>query len=399
MMRVAAIFMVAGIASGLALAEDDVVPPPEDPLPTVAPKSDYRWGGVIVPLVNYNTTDGLGFGVGGEFYDRRRGQDSGYRNRLTPSVFWTTSGNYGSVILQYERSGRHLLFARATYLQWRNIPYVGVGGRQVSVDRPEEESTGNTVQGPTLLLTGMYGVKNTPVMLWAQLYGRYAYSEAKPGGILDQSDAFGRGKALYTDVSLGLAVRETDRWPLPNRGVSSEVSVRLGGTFSEQNFEFLSGTHVEVAGWWPVVGQWLVIGGRSVFDRTWGQRPFWDKEWLGGLRRDEVAYEQMLTGYGRSHVRGDGLVATLIEIRPYFGKTRHDFFDIGFYASLFAETAHLIDGSDPGPHMPTLGVAPELLWQGATQLRPFVAFGLFSDTVGGPRDWRPQVGISLLGPL
>lgn len=359
----------------------------------------HKWGGIALPLVNYNSTDLLGFGLGAEVYDRKIGSAGGYRNRFSIATFWTTSGNYGSNFLQYERRGDVLILARLTHRLWRNMIYVGSGGDDVSVQWDPDISLGNYVEGPQLFGSAMVPIANSPVYLWGQGYLRYTWVEAQEGGILDQRQAFGIDGGLYFDVSAGILINEIDRWPLPRRGVRLEASGRVGGTAAEGGFRPIGGVNVELTGWVPLAGQWLVLGSRALFDKTWGQRPFWEQENLGGQFRDELGYEQPLTGYARSRTRGDGAIAWLTELRPYFGKTRHPTADIGFYLSLFAEAGWLFDGDRLGPFMPTVGFAPEILWQGSVPLRPFVAFGWMSDEPGGVRRPTPQVGITLLSPL
>lgn len=401
-------WLAAWLAAGPALAQD--APEDEEPAADVADAKsenpEYGWGGIGLPLVNYNSTDGLGFGAGAEVYTRKKGDDFGYRDKLSLSTFWTTSGNYSSNYAQYERRDeRYFLVARATYRIWKRMIYVGQGGSDVAVVYPDERrygpdgEDGNRVEGPSALVTAIFEIPRTPVYVWGQVYLRYTGVSAARGTILADDRPWGVNDGFYADVSAGVFVQETDRWPMPNRGVRFETSVRAGGSWSENRFEPLVGVHNELIGWVPVAGQWFVIGGRTLIDKTFGERPFYEQEWNGGILRDENAYEQMLTGYARSRTRGDGVVAAMIELRPKFGQTRHPVVDMAFYASVFAEAAWLFEKNDAGPFMPSVGVAPELLWQGAVQLRPFISWGWLSDTPGGTRTPRPQVGISLLGPL
>ncbi len=367
--------------------------------PAGKPPSKFVWGGIAVPLVNYNTTDGLGFGAGFQIFDRKRGLEHGYQDLLTFDTFWTTRGTYTSNFLQYERRGKQMIVARIAYRMWSDMLYVGHGGAQVSVRDDPKESAGNFVAGPSLLANAILPIPNTPVQVWAQAYVRQTTVRAKVGGLLDKEQPYGVHGGWNFDFSAGVAIQETDRWPMAQRGVRFEASVRGGATAVDGKLSPIVGTNVELMGWWPVAGEWLVIGGRTLFDKTWGERPFFEGEWLGGQYRDESAYEQMLTGYGRSRPRGDGVFATMFEIRPKLGHVSHPFWDLGFYLSLFAETGFLFDGDKPGPQMPSVGVAPDLLWQGAIELRPFLSWGWMSDTLGGQRTPDMQVGISLLGPL
>jgi hypothetical protein len=371
---------------------------PETEAPTGKKERSYMVGGLGLPLVNFNTTDGLGFGVGAEIYTRPKDQPFGYRYKFTVSTFWTTSGNYTSNYFQVEHRGEQFWMTRLIYRGWRNMIYVGQGGDDVSRVRDPDEALGNAVFGPILLANVVRRVANTPISVFGQGYARYAGARAAEGGILEADAPFGLNGGFYFDVGAGMWIQEVDRWPLPNRGYDVQVSVRGGGTATEGAFRPLIGTNIEVKGWVPLVGKWLVLGGRSIFDKTWGPRPWWDLENLGGIDRDEVAYEQMLTGYGRSRSRGDGVFATNVELRTLFGRAQTGYFDMAFGLSVYGETAFLFTGNDPGPHMPSVGVAPELLWQGATILRPFIAWG-WTREGDGDRMPRSQVGISLLSPL
>jgi hypothetical protein len=399
------------LAVGLALAapEPEVIPadaapagahgndPGASPDAADPPPPRWRWGGIAIPTLKYNSTDGLGLGAGLELYERRADGAQGYRYRLSLSTFWTTSGNYASNWVQLEHRGRVWWLTRFTWSLWRNMVYVGAGGDDVSV-RNGEEAFGNTVNGPSLLGTLVIPVTGTPLQVWLQGYARYAAIEARPGGPLDVRRPYGVDGGFTFDVSAGLALNELDQWPVPHKGVRGEASFRLGGSFSP-DFHPITGLNFELAAYWPLVGRHLVLGARTLFDRTWGDRPFFEQELLGGQWRDELAYEQMLTGYARSRTRGDGVFATMVELRPYFGSTGHRVFDIGFYLSAYAETAFLLRGSDPGPHMPSVGVAPLLVWQGTVELRPFLAWGWMADRPRGPRTPELQIGVSLLSPL
>jgi hypothetical protein len=67
---------------------------------------------------------------------------------------------------------------------------------------------------------------------------------------------------------------------------------------------------------------------------------------------------------------GDGVLAAMVELRPKLGETHHPVADLAFYVSTFAEVGWLFRGNDPGPPLPSVGVAPYVLWQGAAELRP-----------------------------
>lgn len=375
-------------------AEAEATAPEDEP----RERSEYKWGGIGLPLVNYNNIDGLGFGVGAEVFDRRRDQDTGYRYKVSVATFWTTSGNFGSNFLQVERRGKHRMIARLVYRTWRNMLYTGSGGADIALNR-DDIAGDNRIHGPSALINIIRSVPNSPVFVWFQGYTRYVIVNAAPGGILDTDRPFGFDGGFYFDTSAGIFIDEIDRWPLPYKGVQFELDARVGGTAVSGGFEPLFGVHAELIGYYPVVGKWLTIGMRSVFDKTFGERPWYEQEYIGGQLRDESGYEQTVTGYARYRPRGDGISATMIDVRQLLGRTRHPTADMAFYVSGFAEMAWVFRKNDPGPPLPSVGFAPTFLWQQAVVLRPFISWGWIAETQGGVRLPTSQVGISLLGPL
>jgi len=336
--------------------------------------------------------------VGGEIYDRERGKEHGYRYLMSLSTFWSISGDYSSNYFQIDRQGRHRWVARFTYKLWRNLVYNGIGGADVSTRDDPVKSYGSLLHGPTLLVNVVRSVRNTPLKAWGQSYSRYATVQAEPGSFLDEDQPYGVNGGFYFDFSAGLFMQETDRWPVPNKGFKGELDVRGGGTAADGGFEPIVGVHAEAIGWVPLIGERLVLAGRTLIDKTWGEKPFFEGEYQGGLLRDENGYEQSLTGYARTRGRGDGISATLIELRAKLGDLPGRP-AVGVYLSGYGEMAWLFEGNNPGPIMPTVGLAPTLLWQGAIQLRPFLSWGWFSDVQGGPRTPEAQFGISLFSPL
>ncbi|MCB9683283.1 MAG: hypothetical protein H6733_17590 [Alphaproteobacteria bacterium] len=338
-------------------------------------------------------------GLGGEIFDRVRGDDFGYRNKLRISTYWAVSGRFSSHMLQYDRRTRHEYFVRLLYRFWSDMIYVGSGGQAVATNQDPALSLGNRVAGPSLTVGGTFRLPDSPARIFAQLYGRFVQVDPAAGGILAIERPVGVNGGFYADASVGAALEEIDRWPLPNKGVRAEASVRGGFTATENRLLPIVGVNAELTAWFPLAGAWLVIGGRALFDKTWGERPFFEQEWLGGQARDELAYEQMLLGYGRTRTRGDGVIANAIELRAFTVRSRHPFWDVGLYFSAFAESAFVFDKGRAGPHLPTVGVGPVLLWQGAVTLRPWIGWGWLRDGTGEPRHPQSQVGLALSGPL
>jgi hypothetical protein len=355
--------------------------------------------GYLVPLFGANSTDGFGVGLGGDLFERPRSQDYGYRFKLEASTWLTTSLAYVSEYGQVEwRLGDTELLFRIDWQIWQNLPYAGVGGRDVSNEWGDAE-LGNYTAGPY----AMIAYARTVAPRWkgyAQLYAHPVEVEPGPGSLLAARDPLGAHGSAYGDVTLGATLDTTDRWPLPIRGLRGELDGRAGGSVVGARAYPLAGAHGEIIGWVPVLSDdWLVVGGRLVVERSTGERPIQEEGVTGGRWRDELGFEQVLSGYGRIRTRGDGLVAGEVEVRPHFFAAHGKGWTLDGYGSLFAEQAWLFDDADPGPPMPSLGFGPELLWQKASQIRPFVSYGWRSEELGGPRRPVPQFGLSVMDPL
>lgn len=352
----------------------------------------------MLPVAGANTVDGLGVGLGGEVFARRASQDFGYDVKLTGLLWVTTRLDYTSDWLRLEVVGDPLtVYGQVAYRGWKNLRYAGVGGADVLLDHGPVEA-GNTLAGPSAFV-GLSTPVGRGLSVYGQLYGRVVRVDPGEGSLLEADQPLGSSGGGYSDLTVGLYLDRVDRWPLPTRGLRGEIDLRGGATLSPGAQEALAGVHGEIIGWQPVLGEHLVLGGRLLAARTVGERPFFEQSATGGKWRDELGSEQAFSGYGRTRTRGDGAVAGMVELRPFFGRTNHSFWDIGLYASLFAELGYLFEGSDPGPPMPTVGLAPELLWQSAIQLRPFIAWGWRAEAPGDARQPGMQFGVSFLDPL
>lgn len=397
--------------SGVSLAS----PPPSDATEAqaaeeaVAPEppagSGREWFPFLLPAVAFNTTDGLGVGLGGEVYARPAAWDYGYRWKVSGGLWGTLGLRYQSHYLKFDvREDRASYVGVVGYRRWTDFLYAGQGGHDVHLDHGAAED-GNLAVGPYAFV-GF--ARHQPGRSWSpyvQVYARRVHIEPSAGGVLDGDLPAGAFGGLYVDTTLGVEVLDTDRWPIPTRGWRADLAGAVGLSAPRPINGFPLGPrpvgdlHLDVTRWVPVYGPRLVVAGRILADHALGERPFFEKEVMGGRWRDEVGSDQALAGYGRTRTRGDGLLTLMIEVRPYVGTLRRGWFDLAAYASLFVEDGFLFEGIRPGPHLPTVGAGPLLVWQSALQFRPFVAWGWRSDDADDPRRPVPQFGISFQDPL
>lgn len=362
------------------------------------PKEKLVWGGIAVPLFNFNAQDGLGFGAGGEVYARPKSWTEGYRIKLTLQLFATLGFRYTSNHFWFDINlGKVQFLGRVGYRGWRNSLYAGVGGEDVANDWGPREGR-NGLQSPVGYVGVFVPVVGQKVKVYGQVYAHGLWSRPNPRGLLDERAPFGAEGGFYGDVTGGLEWNTVDRWPMPKKGLRGEVDLRVGLGRDRYRVEPLVGAHAEAFGWWTFWDR-LTFGGRMVVEKSAGERPFFEQDSTGGRWRDELGMEQTFTGYGRWRTRGDGLVAAMVEVRPELYHARHKVFDTSFHLSAFGELGWLFKGGDIGPVLPTIGGGPEILFRGAIQARPFIAVGWQTDVPGGPRHPSLQYGISFLDPL
>lgn len=362
-----------------------------------------KYGGIAIPLVAANSTDGLGLGFGGEFFRRPADGSDGFVWKLQVSNYLTTSLNYQSYFIGLEtRAGKWQWLIAANHRVWKNMLYAGAGGPdviQLHDSGPVED--GNRLVGPYFLVSVRRPFAfDDHLAVFAQSWTRIHTVDPGEGSLLAERAPVGSQGGVYSDFTMGLEYEKTDRWPLPYEGVRGEVDLRAGlGSFrGEEGLVPLVGAHLDVAGYAPAVPGRLVIGGRLLLARS-SPKPFFEQDFTAGRRRDELGYEQPFTGYGRTRTRGDGAIAALVEVRPKIAETNHDFFDIELHLSAFVEEGFLLGPEGLGPHMPSMGGGPVLLWQGGTVLRPFASWGWRADAPDAARYPVMQFGVSLTDPL
>jgi len=373
-----------------AAPEGDVPAATEAPIPRM-------WRVLVIPFPAGNSADGLGFGIAADVWRRPRAWTYGYDLKIRPYAWTTINGNRQSVSVQVERRGVWDLAARLGFRRQANLRYAGIGGGDVVFPWGDVE-IGNEALGLFAFATVSRQLTASPWFLYLQAYGRWM--EVTPGesALLAQREPLAVEGGTYFDLSAGLFLDHTDRWPVPTEGYTGEVDLRVGTTIADGTVSPLVGLHGEAISWWSLGSPRWVVGARVLFEHSVGERPFFEQDVTGGRLRDDLGSDQALSGYGPGRARGDGVVAAMVEFRPELVSFAKD--NVKILLSLYAEEAFLFQGWDPGPHLPSVGIAPEgVFWRGA-QLRPFIAWGWRREEHADDRRVAlPQIGISFVDPL
>ncbi len=161
-------------------------PPPDtsSPAEDAAAEEDAaqpkrKWGGIVIPLAGANSTDGLGFGAGGEVFRYPADPDSTatYDLKLTVSTYFAVSGRYQSHFFQMETRHRHDWLVQVGLAHWTNLIYAGVGGADVVRFDPGAEG-GNTMLAPYGMVAWSVPVNDWSV--YVQGLGRYGKIDPRP---------------------------------------------------------------------------------------------------------------------------------------------------------------------------------------------------------------------------
>jgi len=357
------------------------------------------WSGMALAYPSGNSTEGLGFGLGAQLYSRPRSLDTGFKTSITASLYANARFDYTYNYIRFENNGAVNWQAMIAYYGWKNLPYTGVGGQATLLDRGDREF-GNLMVSPVLYLSGSRKLaEGQPWAMYAQAYLRYTYAVPGEGSLLEETQPLGIDKSIYGDIALGVTLNTTNHWPLPDTGWSAELGTRFGLTFSQRQMYPLVSIQTQLIRWQPLWKHHIVVGVRIAAEKSFGERPFFEQDRIGLQWRDTLGEDQLFLGYGKNRSRGDGLFATCVELRAQFGHHHHKFWDLTAYLSVFAEEGFLFDKETPGPHLPTVGVGPVILFQHAIVLRPFLAWGWRADNPNDPRKPVPMFGFSLLDPL
>ena len=370
--------------------------------PAVAPipsddDESLKWSGVVIGYPSGSSIDGLGLGIGGQVFSRPKNQSQGFKHSLILSLYANLRFDYTHNFLRFQSTGRTSWLGQIGYSGWRNLVYTGNGGQGTLLNRPDREA-GNTLATPfaSVAINRRLGTKGWSFIGQHSL--RYVYSVAA-------GKSFGRGfapwlrqKYLRRPFCRRIVRQHRPMAPTPQR--LDCRSQYTWGCHRVRGHCPPDGLHsVSRVRWQPLWSSRLILGLRLYGERAFGDRPFYEKDRSGLAWRDVYGEEQLLVGYGKNRPRGDGTVAAALELRAEVAHHPGKFWDIEAYVSVFVEEAWLWDDNTPGPHLPTVGVAPFILFQQAIILRPYLAWGWRADSMTDPRTPRPQFGLVLTDAL
>ena len=333
------------------------------------------WSFTPLPIGDYSSDHGVGYGGYLQVVRRAEPEAEAYQLRLGLQLFWST-GRYRNHWLKADApsigGGPWSVEGEAGWEAWEFAPYFGRGnGVVLEVEAPELRYAYDIDGGYGILslrrdLVGAWDVFATGVYrrAWVRPYADSLLDEEAPFGV-DGGHAGRLGLGLIHDTRVGS--------PDPRSGHATELSVRLG-----------RGLGVHTLGLTAVdrrflsLSDGLVLATQALVDLRLGEEPFFISHVAGGSRWLALGGPDLLRGYPEGRFRGDGAVVAAAELRWtcwVLGLRGHS---LALVPSPFVEIGRVVryGEGDPWTHLqPDVGLGQRFVWDEELVVRWDMAVG------------------------
>ncbi|MFZ9886290.1 MAG: hypothetical protein ACO3JL_02205 [Myxococcota bacterium] len=382
-------------SAGAAHASEDneLGPPPTNPLDVA-----------LLPLLNFTTDRGLGFGGFGAGYWRGGGDEkTPYAAMLALQLWFTTGGyQYHKLMLDLPRVGGSdvRLDLLGGYEAWEGAWYFGSGAQ--SPRRADGQTDGNYHRSR---VDGALAVSNVRVPVAGQVVAfggvtvRHVVVSAYSGSLLATEKPMGIDGGLLSQASVGALIDTRDQEPSPQRGLFSELSIRGAARRWVSDFGYL-GLNFTHRQWLSLLPRGeLVWALRGVIDLSTEGRPFFQKHILGGSQYVELGGNSSLRGLLVGRYRGDVVFLGTSELRWRVIDAVLYGTPLSLTLNGFFEAARVSDWGDIAsgqPFHPTLGLGPRLTWNRLFVVRADFGAGIDQVVRNGVTQRETTTGLYIL---
>ena len=343
--------MDLGVLAGLAMACLAVAPSADAPEPAPEPKTG--WDAAGIPLVNFTTDRGMGYGLyAAVFHHGAKGAGPRpYQTSVGGQFYQTTEGYaYHKLLVDmFDAFGTDMrLDVRAGYESWDSAWYFGQGNQTPRLEL--DETPDNFYESEVKSFWWITNVRvplSGPFDLFAGVTLRSAEVGVFPGSRLDLERPTGHEGGRYHLATAGTIYDTRDAEPTPSRGVFSEVSLRAAHSWlgSEWGLWGANATHRQ---WWSfdAEGDWVLALRLGLDGRFGGEAPFFHQHVLGGSQWVELGGNMALRGLPFGRIRGPLSAYGQVELR--WSAARFLWGDRTFRLMLltFADTARVFSSGD-----------------------------------------------------
>ena len=295
--------------------------------------SENRWGGALVPLVNFTTDRGLGYGGFVSVFKKSNRHcventncniQKGTRYDASLSAqFYQTNKNYyyHKLIVDLPRLPKQYRLQLMLGLEnWDRTPYFGLGNHTVVDQRrlqrngAKEYSYGvNNVRLITTLLKPLSG----SFLLSLGLTIRQTEIELYPESMLARDQPTGINGGHLNLARFGIMYDTRDREPDTHQGVLYELETRLSHRLIASDFNS-SGVNLTGRWWYTLSLIDLTLASRIGIDIQNGNPPFFQLPIMGGSQWAEIGGNSLLRGYQFGRFRGLNTIYLTEEMRWRF---------------------------------------------------------------------------------
>lgn len=358
----------------------------------------------LLPLLNFTTDRGFGFGGFGAGYWREGGDEKTPYSAMLALQLWFTTGGYQYHKLMLDLphvAGSDLrLDLFGGYEAWDGAWYFGSGARRprrIAADL-DENYYRSGIDG-SLLVSNVRVPLGGQAVAFGGITFRYATVTAYSGSLLATEKPIGSDGGFLGQAGVGVLLDTRDQEPSPNRGIFSELSLRGAAQGWLSDFGYL-GVNVTHRQWFPLMpGGRLVWALRGAIDLSTEGRPFFQKHILGGSQFVELGGNSSLRGLLVGRYRGDVVVLGTSELRWKMLEARVYSAELALTLNGFLEAARVSDWGDlseGSPFYPTLGIGPRLTLNRLFVLRADFGVGVDEVTMEGIQQREATTGLYIL---
>ncbi|MEC8192984.1 MAG: BamA/TamA family outer membrane protein [Myxococcota bacterium] len=365
----------------------------------------------IVPLVNFTTDRGLGYGgYGAVFYMGPDGPgDAPYRMQLGTQWYRTTGGYQDhKLVLDLPTLADGLVRAELHlgWERWDDAHYFGQGNRLPRL-RPSETPH-------RFYAFGIDSVRSAATVQvnvggnWSIAVGhlaRTATIAVYPGSLLDGERPVGLEGGLLSQGSVGVVHDSRDHEAAPTSGGWSEISLRVAGTALGSRWAMWGGNLTDRR-YWSLGSPRVVLASRQAVDVQRGDVPFFHQIVMGGSRWVDIGGPLAMRGLPIGRYRGEWTIYADAELRWeasgfQIGRGHYRLFFVPFVSG--ARIVEPGEGDNAFRPHGGMGLGTRLLFNDVFQARLDVAMGREEyrtdrATAAVERAWIPGVYLAFNAP-
>lgn len=380
----------------LTLASDPAVPPTPGEVSEEEAPGERPFAAYAIPLLSYDSNLLFGYGGFGQVVIADPSGQTPYRASVELQLYWTTGG-YRNHYLRFDlpqlAGSKFRWQVEARKVQWSRAPYFGVGSDSPRLDGQDDTYDLYKQQRALVKTRLRYEILNDLEVL-LMVDWRDEQVETYAGSRLERDQPLGVDGGRYSWVALG-AIYDTRTNEIdPFDGYALDASVRLAHPALGSDFT-VWGVNARARGWRQVSPR-IVLAGQVMGDVRFGDEPFFNQAYAGGMGRGVVGGRWILKGLAEERYRGDGMVFLMPELRWTFWSPTVRNLDMDWMLVPFVDMARIWAWGDPWDGLDpkvTAGSGFRINFKDLIVLRSDFGFG-FDEYAQAPTsrfDWQVYV--------